>query len=98
MLNAAPTDAALDVSTHTLAPVAFASEHLDGRNHEVQMAVQNYAAGRSDTVSALGWRRYLASMPLFAEFASNRLAERLIESERLRLARALVSETGTTDR
>jgi hypothetical protein len=49
-------------------------------------------------VSALGWRRYLASMPLFAEFASNRLAERLIESERLRLARALVSETGTTDR
>jgi len=98
LLNAASTDAGLDLTTESLAPVAFAAEHLDGRNHEVQMAVQHYADGRNETVSALGWRRYLASMPLFADFASNRLAERLLESERLRLARALVSEAGTTDR
>jgi hypothetical protein len=98
LLNAATTDAAIDVGSETLAPVSFAAEHLDGRNHEVQMAVKSYADGRSDTVSALGWRRYLVSMPLYAEFASNRLAERLIESERLRLAKTLVSEAGTTDR
>jgi len=98
LLTAATTDSGIDVAAASLAPVSFAAEHLDGRNHEVQMAVKSYAEGRSDTVSALGWRRYLASMPLFADFASNRLAERLLESERLRLARALVSEAGTTDR
>jgi hypothetical protein len=98
LLNAASTDSAIDVSRESLAPVAFAAEMLDGRNHEVLMAVESYAAGRNDTVSALGWRRYLASMPLFADFASYCLAERLIESERLRLARTLVTEARTTDR
>jgi hypothetical protein len=98
LLNAASTDSAINVSRESLAPVAFAAEFIDGRNHEVLMAVESYAAGRNDTVSALGWRRYLASMPLFADFASYCLAERLIESERLRLARTLVSEAGTTDR
>lgn len=97
LLNAATTDSDIDVATETLAPIAFASEHLDGRNHEVQMAVKSYADGRSDTVSALGWRRYLASMTLFADFASHRLAERLLESERLRLARTLVSDAGQND-
>ncbi|MGP1309801.1 MAG: hypothetical protein ACTS27_06355 [Phycisphaerales bacterium] len=98
LLNAATTDSAIDVSTESLAPVSFAAEHLDARNHEVQMAVKSYADGRADTVSALGWRRYLVSMPLYADFARFRLAERLLESERLRLARTLVSDAGTTDR
>lgn len=90
-MNAATTDSQIELSTDALAPLAFASEHLDAKSHEVQMAVQAYAQGRSDTVSALGWRRYLASMPLYADFASYRLAERLLDAERLRLTRALVS-------
>ncbi len=98
LLNAAATDSAIDVSRESLAPVSFAAEFFDGRNHEVLMAVESYAAGRNDTVSALGWRRYLVSMPLFAEFASYSLAQRLIEAERIRLVRTLVSEAGTTDR
>ena len=95
-MNAATTDAQIRLTGASLEPVAFASEHLDAKSHEVQMAVKAFAQGRSDTVSALGWRRYLASMPLYADFASYRLAERLIESERLRLTRALVSGADTT--
>lgn len=95
-MNAATTDSQIRLAGASLEPVAFASEHLDANSHEVQMAVRAFAQGRSDTVSALGWRRYLASMPLYADFASYRLAERLIESERLRLTRALVSGADST--
>ena len=38
------------------------SEHLDARSHGTQVLVRAYAAGRSETESALGWRVYLASM------------------------------------
>ncbi len=66
-------------------PIATASEHLDGANHGVQMLVKNYASGRHETVSALGWRRYLASMPLYTDFASYRLVGRLLEAEQRRV-------------
>lgn len=68
---------------------ATASEHLDGANHEVQMAVRAFAEGRHQPESALGWKRYLASMKLFTEFACYRLTEQLLNAERLRLVQTV---------
>lgn len=67
-------------------PVAAVSEYFDGANHEVQLALQRYAAGRHEPGSALGWRGMLASMSLYVEFAAHEAVGRLIEQERLRLA------------
>ena len=72
-------------------PVSVVSEHLDGRNHEVQYAVRDYATGRSEHQSALQWRIYLASMDLYTQFAAHHAVGRLIDEEWLRLSRQPVS-------
>lgn len=72
-------------SSYGTSPTSVASDHLDGASHEVQMAVRSYAYGRTETVSALGWRRYLASMPLFADFACFEMTDRLLDAESRRL-------------
>ncbi len=71
-------------------PAATAAEHLDGKNHQVLMDVKNYAAGRSDPQAALAWKRYVASMPLFTEFAAHYAVGRLVENEWLRVGRVQV--------
>lgn len=73
-------------STFADAPASVVSDHLDGKNHEVLMDVQRYAAGRHDRGSALGWRRFLVSMDLYTEFAAWRMVGRLLEHEWIRLA------------
>ena len=74
-------------------PAATAAEHLDGKNHQVLMDVKNYAAGRSDPQAALAWKRYVASMPLFTEFAAHFTVGRLVENEWLRVGRVQVLGT-----
>lgn len=59
--------------------LASASEHLDGKNHQVLMDVRSYADGRTRQGNPLGWRRYTASMPLFEEFAANFLVARVVQ-------------------
>jgi len=86
-LQAAYTDQDPQVRTQFLdKPIATISEHFDGSNHEVQLAIQRYAAGRTEAASALGWRGMLASMDLYVEFAAHEAVSRLLEQERLRLA------------
>ncbi|GJM19378.1 MAG: hypothetical protein DHS20C14_15910 [Phycisphaeraceae bacterium] len=68
-------------------PVTVASEILDARDHSTLMAVQDYAEGRSDKQSALGWRVHLASMDLYTKFAAHQTVRRLLDEEWLRLAR-----------
>jgi len=86
-LQVAYTDQDPKVRTQYLdRPVATLSEHFDGANHEVQMAIQRYSAGRHEPASALGWRGMLASMDLYVEFAAHEAVSRLLEQERLRLA------------
>ena len=86
-LQAAYTDQDPKVRTQFLdKPIATISEHFDGANHEVQLAIQRYASGRSEPASALGWRGMLASMDLYVEFAAHEAVSRLLEQERLRLA------------
>jgi hypothetical protein len=90
-LEAATTDYELPTSTQQNAPSSIAAEHLDASNHEIQQAIMIYAQGRHDPSQPLGWRRYIASMSLFTEFGCHRLTERLLDSERLRLARLRAS-------
>lgn len=67
--------------------VASVSEFLDGKNHQVLLDVRNFASGRSKPTDALNWKRYVASMPLFEEFAANYALSRLMHSEWIRLGR-----------
>ncbi len=68
-------------------PVVAKIEHLDARNHQVQLLVQDYAHGRSDSGSALNWRIYLASMDLYTDFAAYHLVRQVVQDEWLRTAR-----------
>lgn len=70
--------------------VAAVSEHLDGKNHRVLMDVRSFAAGRSTPTDALAWRRYVASMPLFEEFATHFAVSQLMQQEWIRLGRQIV--------
>lgn len=70
------------------APASVVSVHLDGKSHQVQMDAKTYAEGRHDAAGALGWRRYLASMDLYTEFAAWHAVRRLLDQEWMRLARA----------
>lgn len=75
-------------SRYVESPVASVSEVFTGRSHAVQMEVRRYAEGRIDPGSPRGWRTYLASMPLYTEFAAHAAVGRLLDQERLRLARS----------
>lgn len=67
-------------------PAAVASANLDARDHGVLTALREYAKGRHDPVSALGWKRYTASMDLYTQFAAQHLVAALVEQEHRRLA------------
>ena len=86
--SASPTSAAL-LATSTW------SDHLDGKNNGVQMAVRSYAQGRQNGPNALGWRRYLASMPLFTEFATAEAVRGLMREEWVRVG-GMASPDGST--
>lgn len=94
-LEMAYTDQGLTPTTDAAVlqkPASVVAGHLDGANHETQMEVRRYAEGRHDYEAALGWRRYLASMDLYTDFAAYWAVRGLLDSERLRLAR-LVRQT-----
>ena len=93
-LRSAPTEPDLPRTTFTGAPSSVVIEHLPGINHAVQMNVRRYAQGRHRQDSALGWERYLASMELYTDFAAHWVVRRLLEEERLRLARTVGGRIG----
>jgi hypothetical protein len=94
-LSSQPTEGALaGRSRFTERPAAVFSELLDGKNNQVLMDLRNYAAGRHDDYSALGWRRYAASMDLYTEFAASRAVAGLVQSEWIRLAGGAPSQGG----
>lgn len=67
-------------------PAAIVAEHLDAANHEVLAELKAFATGRHDQASSLTWRRYTASMELYTEFAAYHCVDRLLRSERDRIA------------
>jgi hypothetical protein len=72
-------------------PASAVSEHYDAANHQVLMDVQSYATGRHNEHTALGWKRYTASMDLYTKFATSQAVARLMDAEWLRMTR-LASE------
>jgi hypothetical protein len=93
-LSRSPTDGRSPGTEFADRPIASASLHLDGRNHQVQMDVRDYAEGRMKGPSALGWRRYLSSADLFGDFAAYRVVEDLVRSEWQRLGRVTTQAEG----
>lgn len=88
-LSSSPTEAGLaNRSRFAERPVAVFSEVLDAKNNQVLMDLKSYAAGRHDETSALGWKRFAASIDLYTEFAASRAVDGLIQSEWIRLAGA----------
>ena len=81
-------------SSFDTAPASVVSEFLDGKNHQVLMDVKSYAQGRHDPTGALGYKRYLASMDLYNEFASWHVMSQLISHEWLRLSQAPAQANG----
>jgi len=70
-------------------PVSVMSTVYDGENHSVKLQVKNYATGRHDVESALGWERYIKSMVLFTKFAAHQSVDQLIQNEWIRVTRAM---------
>lgn len=80
-LAASPTEPAPGPGRFNDQPLAVASEHLDAKNHAVLAAVKAYARGRQSGPSALGWKRYTASMDLYSEFAAHQVMDSLMRQE-----------------
>lgn len=73
-------------------PASAVSEFFDGKNQAVQMDVRTFAEGRSEKTTAIGWRRYLKSVDLFAEFAAYRTIDSLVQAETIRLGVAAAGQ------
>lgn len=86
-LAAAPTDSGDTQGGWQDHPVAVASENLDAKNNQVLMDVKSFADGRQNGPSALAWRRYLASMDLYSEFAMYHMLDDLLRQEWVRISR-----------
>ncbi len=76
-------------SQRSSGPISSFSSFLDAKNHQVQADLRTYAIGREEGRSALGWRRYMASMDLYSEFVAWHAITTLLEKEWIR-----VSSTG----
>src|SRR5262245_48604424 len=84
-LTARPTDTEPSLWTRNEGPIAVVSEHLDGKNNQVLLDLKAYAEGRQKDPSAMGWKRFTASMDLFSEFAAHHVVDGLVKQEWNRL-------------
>ncbi len=85
-LSKSPTDTAPGAqSSYASRPASVVSAHLDARDHAVLAKLKDYAMGRHDPASALGWHRYTASMDLYTQFAAHELVAELLDKERARI-------------
>jgi len=84
-LTGAATDEPRGLVNRYEQPVAQASGHFDAADGSVLARLKAYAHGRTPPDSAAGWRAYLLSMDLYAEFVSHELTRRLLHAERARL-------------
>ena len=84
-LTARPTDTDPTQWTRAEGPVAVVSEHLDAKNNQVLSDLKAFAQGRMKDTSALGWKRYAASMDLYSEFVAFHAIDVLLKQEWTRL-------------
>lgn len=81
-------------STYMEKPASVVSEYYDAANHQVLMDARRYGAGRTNAESAMGWKTSLLSMDMYTKFAAYQTVSRLLEQERLRLARGNAPAAG----
>ncbi len=84
-LTARPTDTNPTIWSRGEGPVAVVSDHLDAKNNQVLQDLKAFAQGRMKDTSAMGWKRYTASMDLYSEFAAFHAVDELIKQEWTRL-------------
>ena len=58
---------------------------FDAADNGVRLDVEAFARGRTQSVTAMGWERYLAVMDLYTQYVSHRLLKQLLVAERSRL-------------
>ncbi|MGQ0626570.1 MAG: hypothetical protein ACT4PL_00530 [Phycisphaerales bacterium] len=85
-LQRAATEGGIKAATPRPEAESIVSTYLDANNHGVLLDLQGYAAGRHDRTGPLGWRKYLVSMDLYAEFAAFQTVERLLVAEQARVS------------
>jgi len=65
-------------------PASSASIVLDASDNGVRLDLERFASGRTETNSALNWKRYLVVMDLYTQYVADRLLRDLLTQERLR--------------
>jgi len=86
LLGESPNDHRLPGLRVFQQPVASASAVYDASENTVRLEVQEFARGRTDPDSALGWERFLYSMDQYTQFVSDRLLRDLLREERRRVS------------
>lgn len=85
-LRLQPTDRFILPRSHFAdAPASVVAVHLDARNHAVLADLRDFARGRHERHSALGWRGYVASMDRFTDFAAWYVIRGLLQREWVRV-------------
>jgi hypothetical protein len=79
-------------------PAAVVAERWDAKNNQVLLDVKAFAEGRMKQVSAMGWKRYLASMDLYSEFVGYRAVDDLLQQEWIRTSEGPRQATVHTNR
>lgn len=97
-LRGMTTDGSMNAERRSDEPLAVFAAVLDASNGATRELIRAYAEGRHDPSSALGWKRYTASMSLYAKFACFEASKRLIASERTRMGVPEVRAETTTTR
>lgn len=85
--------AASDLSA-LVQPVSGVAEVVDAQDNDVVLHLQQYAVGRSNPNTSLGWRRYLVDFDLYTHYVSYRLLDRLLSEEARRISQ---NSTATAD-
>ena len=97
ILGASPSDSALPGLRVFSQPVSSVSAIVDSSDNAVMLDVKQFAEGRTDPDTALGWEKYLYSMDAYTLYVSHRLIRDLLNEERSRMG-SMVASFGMNDR
>lgn len=86
LLSMASTDSDIRHDWGGPGPLAAIAGFYDASDTLTQRAMQHYARSKPEDPSALGWRRFSASMKLFTKFVCHELVGEVLASERARVS------------
>lgn len=83
-LGTAASDTSLGGFAIADAPISSAAVVLDASDNGVRLDLEQFALGRTETNSALNWKRYLVVMDLYTQYVADRVLRDLLREERTR--------------